>query len=244
MAFRTLVLKGSGPPEPLNAATQPAKAMADRPAHHNGADLNETGSKLEQILQVAAELMALQGFDRTSIRDVARETGYSLAGMYYYFESKEDLLYKIQHRTFAALLAEQEQAVSEGGPAEERLRRLVQNHLSYYTSHFNEMKICTFELQSLEGERYRDIEAIRRRYFKIMAEVVGDILAAGGEGSTGGRRERAGSKGRHYTLFIFGMLNWIFMWFDPERDAPVGSLGEEVVQLVLFGLSGRTRHQE
>jgi len=162
---------------------------------------------------------------------VARETGYSLAGMYYYFESKEDLLYKIQHRTFASLLAEQEKAVSRGGPAEERLRRLVQNHLSYYTSHFNEMKICTFELQSLEGERYRDIEAIRRRYFRIMAEVVSDILGSGGEG-------------RHYTLFIFGMLNWIFMWFDPERDAPVESLGEKVVQLVLFGLSDRARQQE
>jgi len=234
MAIRTLVLNGSGEIEPRNPDAQPARAMADRRTRHNGSDLNESGSKLEQILQVAAELMAQQGYDRTSIRDVARATGYSLAGMYYYFESKEDLLYKIQHRTFAALLAEQEEALSEGATAEARLRRLVQNHLSYYTSHFNEMKICTFELQSLEGDRYREIERIRRRYFRIVAEVVDDILGTDGAG------DEAGGEGRHYTLFIFGMLNWIFMWFDPERDSPVESLGEKVVQLVLFGLTGRT----
>lgn len=197
----------------------------------NGPD-EESSPKLELLLTTAADLMARAGYQKTSIRDVASETGLSLAGMYYYFQSKEDLLYKIQYRTFSSLLEELEAVVSEGEDAEERLRRFVQNHLSYYTSHFNEMKICTFELQSLKDERYRDIEKIRRRYFKIAVEIVKEILDADGD------RADSGDEARHYTLFIFGMLNWIFMWFDPKRDAPVEDLGEKLVHLALHGLRG------
>ena len=192
----------------------------------------EAGPKLELLLSAAADLMAREGYEKTSIRDVASETGLSLAGMYYYFQSKEDLLYKIQYRTFSSLVEELEGAVIDCEDAEERLRRFVQNHLSYYTSHFNEMKVCTFELQSLKEERYRDIEKIRRRYFKIAVEIVSELLdSAGGADGTG-------DSARHYTLFIFGMLNWIFTWFDPKRDAPVEDLGEKLVDLALHGLRG------
>ena len=192
----------------------------------------EAGPKLELLLSAAADLMAREGYEKTSIRDVASETGLSLAGMYYYFQSKEDLLYKIQYRTFASLLEEQERSYLEGGSAEEKLRRLIQNHLSFYTGHFNEMKICTFELHSLSGDRYSDVEKLRRRYFRIAAEIVGEILNSG--------RKRGGGERdiRHYTLFIFGMLNWIFSWYEPERDAPVEDLGEKLVNLALNGLHG------
>ena len=206
--------------------------MADASGEKNGTS-SRSSLKMEQLLTAAANLMAREGYDHTSIRDVARESGFSLAGMYYYFQSKEDLLFKIQHRTFGSLLEEQERSCRGGGTAEEKLRRLIQNHLSFYTKHFNEMKICTFELQSLSGERYREIEQLRRRYYKIAAEIVGEILDSA-DRPGGGETDI-----RHYTLFIFGMLNWIFSWFDPKRDAPVEDLGDRLLNLALYGLRGR-----
>ena len=206
--------------------------MAETTTGENQEAGTRSGPRLELILTSAATLMARNGYGQTSIRDVARETGLSLAGMYYYFKSKEDLLYKIQHRTFASLLEEQEEVVSEVTDARERLRRLIRNHLSFYTRHFNEMKICTFELHSLTEDRYRDVEELRRRYFRITAGIVGEILD--GDGHSEDREAEA----RHYTLFIFGMLNWIFMWFDPERDAPLENLSDRLIHLALHGLSG------
>ncbi len=191
-----------------------------------------SGPKLERLLSAAAGLMASRGYGQTSIRDVARETGFSLAGMYYYFENKEDLLFQIQQRTFSSLLAEQEAALAGGGGPEERLRQLVRNHLSFFTRHSNELRVCTFELQSLQGERYRKIEALRRRYFRYPAEVIREILELDGQGAA------ADLVVRHYTLFIFGMLNWIFMWYDAERDAPAEKLGDEMMELVMNGLNG------
>ena len=206
--------------------------MAETTTGENHEAGTRSGPRLELILSSAATLMARNGYGQTSIRDVARETGLSLAGMYYYFKSKEDLLYKIQHRTFASLLEEQEEVVSGVTDARERLRRLIRNHLSFYTRHFNEMKICTFELHSLTENRYRDVEELRRRYFRITAGIVGEILD--GDRHSGDREAEA----RHYTLFIFGMLNWIFMWFDPERDAPLEDLSDRLIHLALHGLSG------
>jgi TetR/AcrR family transcriptional regulator len=206
--------------------------MAETTAGDHHEDGTRSGPRLELILSSAASLMARTGYSQTSIRDVARETGLSLAGMYYYFQSKEDLLFKIQHRTFASLLEEQEEVASADFDARERLRHLIANHLSFYTRHFSEMKICTFELQSLTGERYREVEGLRRRYFRITVGIVDEILAGNGDPA---ERE---TEARHYTLFIFGMLNWIFMWFDPERDAPLEDLCDRLVHLALHGLTG------
>lgn len=199
------------------------------PASQNG-EAGNTEQKLERLLAVAAGLMAMRGYGQTSIRNVAKETGFSLAGMYYYFENKEDLLFQIQHRTFASLLKVQEEVVAAGDDAEVKFRNLVGNHLSYFTSHFSELKVCTFELESLQGERYRTIEALRRRYFACMAEVVAQLMGqAGPQNAPDGRV-------RQNTLFIFGMLNWIFMWFDPARDGSTEDLGDAVIDLILPGL--------
>lgn len=186
-----------------------------------------TAPKLEKLLAAAAGLMAARGYSETSIRDVAAETGFSLGGMYYYFRNKEDLLYQIQSNTFASLLELQEATLAAGGTPAERLRRLVHNHLAWFVSHFSELKVCTFELESLGGDQYELVAALRRRYFACLAGVVGEL--------TGDRDEL---RVRHRTLFVFGMLNWIFMWYDPERDQPVERLGDEMVDLLLGGLGG------
>jgi AcrR family transcriptional regulator len=193
-------------------------------------------AKLERLLAVAAELMARQGFGQTSIRKVAQETGYSLAGMYYYFQNKEDLLYQIQHRTFSALLQQQEESLRTVEGGRNKLRCLIMNHLSHFTHHFNELKVCTFELASLQGERYSSIESLRRRYFTLTAQIMAELL------NIEDRNAQTNRIVRHYSLFVFGMLNWIFMWYDPRRDAPAEELGEEMLAMVWRGLGGIAKH--
>ena len=201
----------------------------------SGGQTSRTAPKLDKLLSASAALMASRGFSQTSIRDVASETGFSLGGMYYYFKNKEDLLFLIQEKTFGALLEMQEQAVAAGGTPAARLQRLIKNHLAYFISHFNELKVCTYELESLQGDRYENVAQLRRRYFLCMARVVGEMDGVNADQVEHDRRVR------HRTLFIFGMLNWVFMWYDPEKDDPVEKLGAEMVAMVMNGLnSGST----
>lgn len=164
------------------------------------------------------------------MRDVSRALDVSLAGLYHYFESKEELLYQIQYRTFESLLLTQQEIAARPGTPEERLRRLVIGHLEFFARHPNELKVCTYELESLSGERYEKTEALRRQYYRLMAHVLAELM---GEPADAQEESRAS---RHKALYVFGMLNWIFMWYDPERDGPADRLGEEMAELVLRGL--------
>jgi hypothetical protein len=74
------------------------------------------------------------------------------------------------------------------------------------------------------------VEAIRRKYYRLMTSVVADVI---GGPSSNGKETR---KSRHATLFIFGMLNWIFMWYDASRHGTVELIGQEMRDLVLNGL--------
>ena len=64
----------------------------------------DSEAKLEHILRHAAQIFAERGFEGASIRDISRASGVSLAGLYYYFDSKQELLYLIQNATFSRVL--------------------------------------------------------------------------------------------------------------------------------------------
>jgi TetR/AcrR family transcriptional regulator len=202
-------------------------APKPKPAARRGRQ--STQRKLDSLLETAAALIAGQGFEATTIRDVGRKAEASLAGMYYYFASKEELLYQIQSRTFSSLLAAQEQTARMPGSAEERLRRLLAGHLTFFARHPNEMKVCTYEMESLRGDYYAQVEEVRRRYFVVMAEVVAELVGKQGKKS----RE---AKVRRITLYIFGMLNWVFMWHRPAKDGPVEELADEMFDLLIKGI--------
>lgn len=189
-----------------------------------------TQQKLDRLLTKAAALIAEKGFEATTMRDLSKAIDVSLAGLYHYFASKEDLLFQLQYRTFAALNAGQEKIAADPGRPEERFRRLLIGHLRFYHRHRNALKACTFELESLNGERYRAIEVLRREYYRLMTAAVNAVTD--GASHDGGESRRS----RHATLFVFGMLNWIFMWYHPARHGPVERIGEEMYDLVVNGL--------
>lgn len=212
--------------------------MTDAARDQGGPEEGPRPSKEQKragLLEAASGLMAKRGFSQTTMRDVARETGFSLAGMYYYFNSKEDLLFQIQHGTFSRLLAEQEILAARSSDPEERLRNLLATHLAFFHEHSGEMKVCTFELESLSGESYEAIEDLRRRYYRLTAGLVAELL---GMDDTS-RKSQA--RIRHLTLFIFGALNWVFMWYQPKKDVPMERLAEEMTDFVMGGLRAQMR---
>jgi AcrR family transcriptional regulator len=186
--------------------------------------------KLDRLLIKTAALIAKNGFAATTMRDLSTALGTSVAGLYHYFASKEDLLFQLQYRTFASLLEQQEKIAEQPGTPEERLARLLTGHLQFYSRHTNELKACTFEMESLGSKPYEIVEEIRRRYYRLMASAVAQII----DGPAAGTKETRQS--RHAALFIFGMLNWIFMWYEPSRHGTVEQIGREMQDLLLNGL--------
>src|ERR1700688_1321396 len=89
-------------------------------------------AKLQSILRHAAQVFSEKGYEGASIRDISRSSGVSLAGLYYYIKSKQELLYLIQIHTFKTIVARLEKRLPEATSPVDKLRVLVHNHLDYF----------------------------------------------------------------------------------------------------------------
>src|ERR1044071_8613102 len=65
-------------------------------------DPSRYDQKLEHILRTSARIFAEKSYHSTSMRDISRATGMSLAGLYHYCKSKDELLFLIQEQQPAA----------------------------------------------------------------------------------------------------------------------------------------------
>jgi AcrR family transcriptional regulator len=62
---------------------------------------SETPDTRERILDIALELFTTNGYETTSLREIAEHLGYSKAAIYYHFKSKDDILIALHLRLHA-----------------------------------------------------------------------------------------------------------------------------------------------
>ena len=98
----------------------------------NRAPVTRFDRRLGQILDHATEVFCLKGYEGASMRDLSRATGMSLAGLYYYFESKERLLFLIQKHTFTTILEKLKARLENVTDPEQRIRIFILNHLAIF----------------------------------------------------------------------------------------------------------------
>src|SRR6202011_4307151 len=111
----------------------PAATRVSRRRHRaSAAPVTRYDRRLAEILTHATEVFCKKGYEGASMRDLSRETGMSLAGLYYYFESKERLLYLIQKHTFTTIVERLKTRLERVSDAEERVRIFILNHLEYF----------------------------------------------------------------------------------------------------------------
>jgi len=195
-------------------------------------------AKLQHILRHSAQIFAERSFGVASIRDISRATGISLSGLYYYFESKQKLLYLIQKHAFTSILKELQLRLNSVNDPEERLRLFVQNHLEYFLTHPAEMKVLSHEEDALEEPYKKEIAAIKRRYYGLAREIF-DNLA--------GREALSGLNPRVSVLSLYGMMNWVYKWhnprLDPRAEELAGTISDIFLRGVLQGSNGTCRSQ-
>ena len=183
--------------------------------------------KLRDILKSSAKIFAEKGYHRTSIRDIARSTEMSLAGLYYYFRTKEELLYLIQEQCFLTLLQRWEKTAGVESDARSRIRTFVENHLGFFLHNMYEMKVMAYEDESLTGEFAEKILVLKRRYVQILMDLIVEL-----QSPEGGK----GINLRVATFALFGMMNWIFTWYHPKRDLPLPELIGQMLRIYFFGI--------
>ena len=182
--------------------------------------------RLSLILDHATEVFCEKGYEGASMRDLSRATGMSLAGLYYYFESKDRLLFLIQKHAFTTILEKLKARLENIADPEERIRVFILNHLEYFVSNQQALKVLSHEDESLKNGMGSEIAAIKREYYRICLGLMQDL-----------RRERdLGFNPRTAVMSLFGMINWIYTWYNPRVDGNAEALSKQMADLILNGI--------
>jgi len=197
--------------------------MPDTPNH----SAPPSSEKLDHILRHAAQVFANRGYEGASIRDISRASGVSLSGLYYYVKSKQEILYLIQIHTFKTILAHLQAALGGVREPAERLRVFVRNHLGYFLQHPMEMKVLAHEDDALEGAYRKGVAEIKRKYYGIAVEIFEALRD---------ENPSCDVSPRVAVLSLFGMMNWIHTWYQPQRDPRSEELSAAMSDMFLHGV--------
>jgi AcrR family transcriptional regulator len=208
------------------ATPSPTTRLSARRHRNNQPNATRFDRRLAEILAHATDVFCEKGYEGASMRDLSRASGISLAGLYYYFESKERLLFLIQKHTFTTIVQRLKARLEGVDDPEQKIRVFILNHLEYFLANPAAMKVLSHEAEALKNGFATDVATIKREYYRICVGLLDELKRVRGpQFST-----------RIAVLSLFGMMNWIYTWHNPKVDADAGHLASEMGDIFLRGV--------
>lgn len=203
-------------PKPLRPRTGARNNKQTKPA-----------TRLEEVLQSAANIFFAKGYHATSIEDVARDVGMLKGSLYYYIKSKDDLLFRLLLAGIEdsdAFIARQIDPESE--PLEQ-LERAIRAQIDYIIENRVQFGLFLHEFDSLSGKRQHKLISVMSRYNSRFVELV--------------RRAQEQDKliqGEPWIIVngILGMCNWLYRWYDPDQGSASEQIKNVFVRMIFEGI--------
>jgi TetR/AcrR family transcriptional regulator, cholesterol catabolism regulator len=185
----------------------------------------------QEILRAAARLFQQQGYDATSMNDVASALKLSKGGLYHHFQSKDEILYNIMSH---AMDITEERVIKvarriEG--AEERLRTLIRLHIEVVLSaEDREITVMLHENHPLPPALRRKINARKKDYLHFVENLLAEVQRQ--RNSTSQVTPRAAA------FALVGMINWIYQWYRPEGSLTGDAIVRQYTDIFFRGAVG------
>ena len=203
-------------PEPLRA--RQAERRASR---------RKTDSRLEEVLNSAANLFYAKGFHGTTIEDVARDVGMLKGSLYYYIKSKDDLLFQL----LLSVIEQGDSFIAQKiGPKAEPVAQLqiaIEAQIDYIIQ--NQVRIGLFlhEFDALPEKRQKTVLAVMTRYNNRFVELV-----------RRGQEQGKFAEGEPWLIVngLLGMCNWIYRWYHAEHPTDSAAVKRVFVRMIMNGI--------
>jgi len=183
-----------------------------------------------EIVDAAAEIFHRQGYADTSVQDVADAVGILKGSLYYYIDSKEDLLFRMLVEVHEDAKGIIEEVEALDAPPLGKLHEYVRRHIEYNTRNLSKIAVYYHDFGLLTADRRKVIVKQRAMYQDF---VIGLIAAAQERGEVDANLDP-----RLVANAVFGTVNWIYTWYRPGRSATPEQLGELYGELIVNGITG------
>ena len=190
----------------------------------------------QEILRAAARLFQQQGYDATSMNDVAAALKLSKGGLYHHFQSKDEILFHIMSH---AMQLTEDRVINvvrriDGTSAagvEQRLRTLIRLHIQVVLSpEDREITVMLHENHPLPPALRRKINGRKKDYLVFVENLIADVQ----------RKRNSASKvtPRAAAFALVGMINWIYQWYKPDGPLTGDALVRQYTDIFFHGAVG------
>lgn len=213
----------------------PARNLQDKTARPRGRPRARPGdddSRRHQLLRASARLFREKGYDGTSVRDIAQATGLQSGSWVYHFPTKQDILVAAMEQGLVDALARIEAIAARDLPPRRKFEALVRTHLDTLLAPGQDfIPVVLYEWRSLEPSSRRRVAVPLKRYEAVWREAI-DALRHTGEWPTRTKID---------VLLLFGALNWMARWYQPDGPLDIDTLARECVTFFLRAPAGARR---
>jgi AcrR family transcriptional regulator len=180
----------------------------------------------EEVLRAAAKKFGKQGYQATTLDEIAAEAGISRAAFYLYFPSKEELLRRMYSQVIAASQAAIEHIVAEDLPVPEKLRRIIRHQVRYMATNIPLSQVFFSEIFNLRPEVGRWVKLANRAFGEVIERVVSEGVQKG---------ELIPLHPKRFTYALMGMCNWMHRWYRPGGEWTPDTVAEEFICILESG---------
>lgn len=185
----------------------------------------DQADRRREIIDAAAAVFQEKGYAAASIQDVADAVDILKGSLYYYIDSKDDLLFEVINEVHQGGLENLERGKDVGGSALERIREFVIRHMTYNARNLQKMTVFFHDFRALSPARRAVIVEERDLYDQHLR---GLIASGREEGSV-----RRDVDPRMAAFSILGSINWMYQWFRPDGPKHIDEIAAEFGELAV-----------
>lgn len=181
------------------------------------------------ILKAAADVFKEKGYHNATVEEIANRLSLTKGSVYYYIESKEDLLYQC-HDMAMNLLLEKAKIVLESKESPEiRLKKLIDSHVDTVIDELSFITVLLQQEYALSEEHFEKIVEKRDLYDDILIQILDDGID---------KKVFKEVDASLMRFLIFGAINWIPHWYKKSGDKTKAEISnffaEQLVNSILY----------
>jgi AcrR family transcriptional regulator len=182
----------------------------------------------QEILHAAARLFQQQGYDATSMNDVAAALGLSKGGLYHHFQSKDEILFHLMNQAMDITQEQVINPVRNVADPEQRLRMLIRRHIEVVLSvRDREITVMLHENHPLPPSLRKRINARKKDYVHFVETLITEVQRV--------RQSKGTVTPKAAAFALLGMVNWIYQWYKPEGPLQGEQLARQYTEIFFAG---------
>lgn len=180
--------------------------------------------KREQIINAAVDLFFRNGYQQTTLDEVAEQLNVTKPFIYYHFRDKEEVLFEISGRSVAKAVATLAEAVNAAGSPTERLHWAIKNIMNAVIEQQRYTAVFFREQKNLSEQSREPLYAQHREYDKLLSTLLDEGIQ---------KKEFIVSDARLCALALSGLTGWAYNWYRPGGRLSAERISELMAEMAL-----------